>query len=257
MTHREKLQEQYEEAVFALLIDEATEQEGQELLAEAERLNNDPDAAIPEELDRKCRKIIRDSFRKGRQKATGRVTVKVIQRVAVAVLAAVLLLCAAYAAVPEFRVGVLNLMLKASEKYTGFSLVPGSNETTESVFDSVIYCYGVPKIPEGYELNLEITAEEATDRFYWYENEDGALIQIDFLQGSTDTYMTIDTENAQAITDVIINGYEGLCVEKDGRVQVAWVDTDRQVFIFIYCTALDKDTVLEMTQAMIYTPPGT
>lgn len=252
MTHREKLQEQYEEAVLALLIDEVAEQEGRELLAEAERLNRDPDAAIPEELDQKCRKIIRDSLRKRRRKTVGRVTGKVLQKVAV--VAAALLFGAAYAAIPEFRVGVLNLMLTVTDVSTNLTLVPSSGKTNESVSDSAIYYYGIPQIPDGYELDY--AAEEKTDRFYSYKNEDGDLIQVDFYQGRVGTNMGVDTENAQAVTDVVINGYAGICVEKDGTVQVVWLDADRQVLLGLYCTVLDKDTVMEMAQAMKYTPTG-
>lgn len=254
MTHRKKLQEQYEEAVFALLIDEVTEQERQELLAEAQRLNRDPDAAIPKELDRKCRRIIRGAARKEKRKTTGRVTVKVIQRVAVVVLAAALLFGIAYAAIPEFRVGVLNLVLEVTEVSTNLKLKPGCANTAEPAFDSVVYCYGVPQIPGEY--GLDFAAEEETARFYSYKNKDGDFIQVNFFLGDIGTNMGIDTEDAQTVTHVVVNGYEGICVEKNGTVQVAWADTDRQVFASLYCTALDKKTVLEMTQAMKYTPPG-
>lgn len=255
MTHREKLLEQYEDAVFSLLMDEAAEQEGQALLAEAERLNNDPDAGIPEELDKKCRKLIRDSFRKVRRKTAGRITGKVLQKVLIAVLAAAILLGVAYAAIPEFRAGVLNLMLTVTDVSTDLKLVPGSGEINGSTSDSAIYCYGVPQIPKGYELDF--VAEEETDRFYSYKNEDGDVIQVDFYQGSTGTNCGVDTENAQTITNVVINGCRGIYVEKNGTIQAVWVDTDRQVFITLYCTALDKETVLEMTQAMKYMQPGT
>lgn len=255
MTHRKKLQEQYEEAVFALLIDEVTEQERQELLAEAQRLNRDPDAAIPKELDRKCRRIIRGAARKEKRKTTGRVTVKVIQRVAVVVLAAALLFGIAYAAIPEFRVGVLNLVLEVTEVSTNLKLKPGSANTAEPAFDSVVYCYGVPQIPGEY--GLDFVAEEETARFYSYKNKDGDFIQANFFLGDIGTNMGIDTEDAQTVTHVVVNGYEGICVEKNGTVQVAWADTDRQVFASLYCAALDKKTVLEMTQVMKYTPPGT
>jgi hypothetical protein len=79
MTHREKLQEQYEEAMFTLLMDTMAEQEGSTLLAEAERLNNDSNAAISEELYKKFQKIICDSFRKQLRSANRQTAIKVFQ----------------------------------------------------------------------------------------------------------------------------------------------------------------------------------
>ena len=46
MTNREKLQDQYEDALFALLMDDLAWREGVRLLEENERLKNDPDAKI-------------------------------------------------------------------------------------------------------------------------------------------------------------------------------------------------------------------
>lgn len=255
MTHREKLQEQYEESIFALLMDEVAEKEGHQLLAEAERLNNDPNAAIPETLDKKCKNIIQKSFQKSQQKAVKRITVKILQRVAVAVLLAALLIGAAYAAIPQFRIGVLNLMLTITDVSTGLTLIPDSGETTNSNFDSVIYNYSVPQIPNEYEMDS--ISEVDIARFYSYKDTFGKLIQITFLNGSTGTNMNIDTEDAQTVVNIKVNGYEGICVEKNGTLQIAWVDTDRQVFMTFYATALDFETAFEMASAMKYIVPST
>ena len=84
MNRREQLQERYEDALFELLMDDVFEMEGETLLQECERLNADPDAAIPEELDRKCRRLIRSSRRKERARSVGRLTARVLKKAAVA-----------------------------------------------------------------------------------------------------------------------------------------------------------------------------
>ena len=50
MTRRENLRDQYEDALFALLMDDLAWQEGERLLELNERLKNDPDADVPEEV---------------------------------------------------------------------------------------------------------------------------------------------------------------------------------------------------------------
>jgi len=52
-----------EEALFKLLMSHLSELEGAELLRECERLNRDPAAAVPAELDAKCLDIIKNAFR--------------------------------------------------------------------------------------------------------------------------------------------------------------------------------------------------
>ena len=51
-----------EKRMFAELMRELAEMEGEQLLQENERLRNDPGAAVPQELDRKCRELIASAF---------------------------------------------------------------------------------------------------------------------------------------------------------------------------------------------------
>ena len=51
-----------EEQMFAMLMQKFAEEEGRRLIEENERLLNDPSAAVPPELDRKCRELILRAF---------------------------------------------------------------------------------------------------------------------------------------------------------------------------------------------------
>lgn len=64
MKTREQLQDEYEDALFALLMYDIAQIEGQRAEAENERLRNDPNAKVPEELDQKCLRTIRRCFLK-------------------------------------------------------------------------------------------------------------------------------------------------------------------------------------------------
>lgn len=54
------------------------------------------------------------------------------------------------------------------------------------------------------------------------------------------------------MTNVVVNGYEGICAEKDGTVQVSWADTERMIFILVSSTEFDKETVLKLAEAVKY-----
>lgn len=250
MNRREKLQERYEDALFALLMDDVIEMEGQALLEECERLNADPNAAVPEELDRKCRKLIRDSFRKEKVRAAGRFTVKILKKAAVAAAIAVLLMGIAYAAIPEFRVGVLNLMLKLTETGQSTKMEFGANQNIpdDGLFANVS-TYELPKIPNGFQLTQ--IDESAYSRYYYYKNGDKNLI-INIMGASENDVVNVDTENADSVEKVSISGYEGLCIVKNGCVHVAWGDTDHVIFISIYSRGLTKDTVIKLAEEMKY-----
>ena len=58
MTNRERLQENYEDALFALLMDDVARTEGKRLIRENEALQADPNAAVPENIDRRCMQLI-------------------------------------------------------------------------------------------------------------------------------------------------------------------------------------------------------
>ena len=65
MTRHEKLLENYEDALFALLMDEVAEQEGKRFLAENEQLKQNKKSAIPAEVDKRCLKTPCLSHRAG------------------------------------------------------------------------------------------------------------------------------------------------------------------------------------------------
>lgn len=109
MNRRVQSRERYEDDILAFLMDGLLEEEGRALLEENERLNADPAAAIPAELDERCRALLRSAFPDEPLKKPERVTWKIMKRVLIAAVLAATLFATAYAAVPEFRAWILNV----------------------------------------------------------------------------------------------------------------------------------------------------
>ena len=61
----ELLREQYEDALFTLLMDEYAEETGEKLL---EEFNHSESAEMPADLDNECRKMIRQHFSRQKNK---------------------------------------------------------------------------------------------------------------------------------------------------------------------------------------------
>lgn len=64
MKSREQLQEEYEEALFTLMMDYVAQADGKQYLEENERLKNDPAAQIPESVDQRCLQTIQRAFQR-------------------------------------------------------------------------------------------------------------------------------------------------------------------------------------------------
>ena len=121
MTQKEQLWEKYEDAVFAILMDAVAEQEGKRGLQLMEELEHDPSAQVPEEVQRKAEKTIRKAFAAKNRESMKHFTFKVAQRIAIAVFAAAVLAAGTFAAFPEVRANLYNLIIREYEDHTEFN----------------------------------------------------------------------------------------------------------------------------------------
>ena len=97
-----------------------------------------------------------------------------------------------------------------------------------------------------------MSEEKEDTRFYFYENGSGANLVIEMVIDLSETTYRVDSEDAQVIQNIEINGYEGVYIEKDSAVHIAWADTDRSVYFGIFTNSLDGRQVLEMSSQIKY-----
>lgn len=255
MTRREQLWENYEEAVFALLMDEVAEEEGKKLLEENERLKQDPSAAIPPEVDRRCRATIRRAFARERRSRAALRSWRILRRLCVAVVLCAILLATAFAAFPQFRINALNLLIQIGDVATTFRMVedtPSSDSETAGIdevdnspsVDDSLFGYTLPDIPEGFtetfrsESDLKISIE--------FTNQDNDIIYFSLLKELGGGKYNVDTENAQRIENIEIHGFDGLLIEKGNELRIVWGDTEQSIYIMIYGIGVDQDTLMAL-----------
>lgn len=207
MTRREQLQDQYEDALFALLMDDLAWQEGERLLEENERLKNDPDADVPEEVMMRCRKVINREFTKKSAFKVCRTSWNIFKRVSVVVCVAVLLFTVAFAASDKVRISTLNLIVETFDRYTDYSFVPPPEASDDVSFSG----FEVGWLPEGFTLTDENTHSSWADARY-----EGPLgeIAINLYSLSGSGTVGVDTENA-LIEDITINDQTATLITKD------------------------------------------
>lgn len=251
MKRHERLLDDYEDALFALLLEPVAEQESTEALELKVRLKDDPAAAVPAEVTRGSLRTIHQEFARQRRKHILKTAKRAFNHVAVFFLVSTLCFASAYALVPSVRVKTLNLMIEISEIATnltfGEKTVP--QEVRSASDDRTLAGYQMPEIPEEYTvIKSEVTSRGA---YIAYENEAGSILSFRVEQIGRDG-SNIDTEGA-IVENIQIHGYDGLFVEKDQRMQVVWGDTDQGNLIGILASDISKEEILSYAQAMIST----
>lgn len=232
----EALMENYEDALMRIVMYRVAQEDGKQLLEEMEELENSG-FEVPRELDEKCIKLIHSACAPKERKQVPALAgtcknesprrlrlYKVGRMLVVAILAAVLLFCVAYAANEQFRVNVLNFFLELRENGTQFFFGPGGSGDRQpdlsgtSAIDGD-FPFEFTYIPEGFELivqEVQDMKENGTGFFSQYERSDDEYSNFFFsiTPISEGTGLFIDTEDA-IITDVKINGFDGLLIQKE------------------------------------------
>lgn len=246
MTRRERLLEEYEDTWFALLMEEVAKKEGERLEALNEALRSDPEAAVPESLDRRCMEAIRRSFARQRRRSALRKTGKALRLAAVLMAVTVLLFTTAFAISEEFRVAALNLMLTVTEEYTQFHIVSGegTRAQTSTPRNSSDYFenLSVGWIPEGFEA-----CKNSYDSYVRFETPSGAWFEVDKFDGNG--ILNIDTEDADHVENIFIDGNTGICVRKDDYIHIAFADLAHDLYIAVVASdQLPVDTAKKIAE---------
>ena len=233
MNRREKLLEQYEDAYFALLMYEVAEQEGARLERINKELQDDPKAAVPEQIDRKCNKAIDRHFARQRRGGYWRTAKHMFTHVAVVVTVMVMMFTTAFALSPDFRASALNLLITFEEQYTQLTMngnaTGGNTSQTENSapydFTATYFEHlEVGWIPEGFTCTRNDYDSSAL-----FEDSAGQFFSINRADGHGT--LNVDTEDADSVVNITVNGINGIQVLKDGRIHSVLSDLEHGLFI--------------------------
>lgn len=227
MTNREKLQDQYEDALFALLMDDLAWREGVRLLEENERLKNDPDAKIREEVIIRCRRTINREFAKKNASKVCHVSWNFFKRISVAVCVVILLFTVAFAASDTVRINTLNLMVEVFDRYTDYSFVPAPEATDGEKFSQ----FEVGWLPEGFTLSDESTHSSWVDADY--KGPNGEILAITLYTHVENGSVTVDTEDAFT-ESIVINNRVATFITKDYYQIVLPIEEKKQLLHVAY-----------------------
>ena len=136
MRRYEQLLEDYEDAYFALLMDQVAKQEGERLEQQNQELIEDPNFEVPETTDQKCLRTIERCFARQQRQTALRSVTHILHYAAIIIAVSILVFTTAFAISEDFRVATRNLLVTVNERYTDFRMKiedPSSNTSQASV----------------------------------------------------------------------------------------------------------------------------
>ena len=261
MTNHEKLRENYEDASFALLMDEVAQREGQQALELNRQLQSDPTITVPEDIQQHCKQTIQTAFTTNQPQKKGKKLGKVLKNLAVAAVVGALMFTTAFAASEKFRSAVMTAFIEVLEQSTDitFGESQSPNQKLEYQFNIALEW-----MPEGYRLNGGRLREEGTSDTVYYINDVNSEIFIDITPYDPGMTYSYDTEFCDQ-KSVTVQGWpatlytkteEGLKLTygEDSPIwsarTVVWMDDDREVIMFVDANNVTEEEVLRLAEGV-------
>ncbi len=241
MADQKQLQENYENALFALLMNEVATAEGKQAIERNKQLQQGSGAQLPEGMERRNLKVIRAHFTKKKAKAAGRYAVKGLGRLMMAVGIITVLFTTAFAASETVRLNTLNLVIEVFGESTDFQLTQSAPEGGPSTLSA-------GWLPAGFTL----TEQNVSSASSWqtYENQSGNFIRIEYSESDGMT-LCVDTEDAAA-QGIEINGNQAFISKQDDLTTITWSLPDKEKFLVLASNITALDDLLHIAQEITF-----
>ena len=246
MSESNHVYENFEDALFRLIMDRVAIVEGEQLLRENEQLKKDPAAAVPEEIQNRCLRTFSNTFSKASRKNAQRTAWKVARVLVVAAAIITMLGIIAFAAIPAFRTSVLNILLRHENNRVDWEYVSPDNQggsESENLSFSIT-------IPEYYYLQ-EYAINEYCESAVYTTLDHNSEISVFIIRGE-DMLISTDSEDVDWIDQVKIHGSSiAIMTQKDGFTNIFWSDPIEAVHIQISANALSRDDLLLLADSLV------
>lgn len=245
MNHKLELMDQFDDAAFALMMDEYAEAEGERLRAEFEEAMRSGTApACPPELDEKCRKQIKRHFGKQRRSAWAGIARRAAGRAAACLLIALGISATLIMSVEALRVPFFEYITSHYDEYNVIDY--GKSTPHESVMSNTGGYDPVFKfLPDGFET---VVADNQNGRVNaLYMDHQGSTIEI--TMSHWDGGYSFPPED-ETHTYVQIAGIQPLYITENGR-SMMWCSIELETFFTISADMLPEDEFMDLCRNII------
>lgn len=243
MTKQEMLYEQYNDALFRLLMHSVAQHQGQQYQEENQALKAQ-EGGPSETAKRRCLRTISRQVRRGRARAAARTASRVLSKAAVVMLLVISCLTAAFAVSPVFRSDALRWAVATFGDHAEYRF----NQTEGGVQYQGIE---VGWLPEGYELVESRTANRMTSQLY-IELSDGLeqSVKIQVMNFSVAGIFKVDTE-ADQVYQVSVQNTLATVIQREGSIQLTWMYPESNCIVMLYGDNISTETALRIAQSIV------
>ena len=243
MTKQEMLYEQYNDALFRLLMHSVAQHQGQQYQEENQALKAQ-EGGPSETAKRRCLRTISRQVRRGHARAAARTASRVLSKAAVVMLLVISCLTAAFAVSPVFRSDALRWAVATFGDHAEYRF----NQTEGGVQYQGIE---VGWLPEGYELVESRTANRMTSQLY-IELSDGLeqSVKIQVMNFSDAGIFKVDTE-ADQVYQVSVQNTLATVIQREGSIQLTWMYPESNCIVMLCGDNISTETALRIAQSIV------
>ncbi|MBE6947503.1 MAG: DUF4367 domain-containing protein [Ruminococcaceae bacterium] len=242
----EEVYDRYLDATVALFMEHYAAALTDSIDAEISDTQN---LAFPEELDHRCKRLIRKEAAKQTGKAIMKATKRLLQSVAIFCISVLAVSSLLFLTVKAFRNEVVEFYISHGD---GFWFISSNQQYKESTdLHAITFNRDDPLqglIPTDFHLTA-ISNTNGRRITAIYENAAGESIR--FLAFPSTTTLRIDSEDADYSKETTIMGYNGVITAKGSTTMMAWYDTEANMTYTIWASHMAENKVLAIAEQLI------
>ena len=243
MTKQEMLYEQYNDALFRLLMHSVAQHQGQQYQEENQALKAQ-EGGPSETAKRRCLRTISRQVRRGHARAAARTASRVLSKAAVVMLLVISCLTAAFAMSPVFRSDALRWAVATFGDHAEYRF----NQTEGGVQYQGIE---VGWLPEGYELvENQNTNGTISRRYIRPSGSVEQRVDIRVMNFDGEGVFKVDTE-ANQLYQTIVHDTLATVIQRDESMQIIWMYPESNCIVMLCGDNISTETALRIAQSIV------
>lgn len=243
MTKQEMLYEQYNDALFRLLMHSVAQHQGQQYQEENQALKAQ-EGGPSETAKRRCLRTISRQVRRGHARAAARTASRVLSKAAVVMLLVISCLTAAFAVSPVFCSDALRWAVATFGDHAEYRF----NQTEGGVQYQGIE---VGWLPEGYELvENQNTNGTISRRYIRPSGSVEQRVDIRVMNFDGEGVFKVDTE-ANQLYQTIVHDTLATVIQRDESMQIIWMYPESNCIVMLCGDNISTETALRIAQSIV------
>ena len=248
MKEHRRLLESYQELSWALAMEQVAIRQGEQARGLEEQLQNDPQAAVPQEIIDHGKNTIRKKFAAAPIKRVKGALAKAL----IAAVICALTISVACAFSPEFKEFLLRAFYSVAETFTSITFQDPQGENTANAQEPIkMEYFGLEFewLPEGYEYADGF--ETPTSQQVIFKNDQSDVIRFRVDNSQDWTAYNYDYERDTAIP-ITVGDHQGRIIENEDGLGLIWVDAGRMKSVSIFSNSLSQEKLFQLARGLRY-----